>query len=828
MRADIQNKLLPRGATVQIVGGTYLLRETLKFSAQDSGTPIAPIVYATPRGQRALFSGGQVVNNWKNVGGRWETVLPRRARRQMEFRSIVAQPKALESSALAQSRLQFHRTQRRAIAQNREQGHDRFGFKTGDVSADWHNLDDVDFLMMQVWTMARMKAQSIDTQKREVTFSGQTRTMESYGAFPKGNRYIAENVREALSPGEWYLDRKSGVLTYWPLTGETPQNSQFIAPRLESSVEFQGTNQQPISDITLRGLSFEHSNWTTPAVGNANIQAEVDVAAAIQATSAQRIKLENCDITHIGHYAVSFGRACHDNQLLNCRMEDLGAGGVKIGETAFSDDLQVLADKIQVQNCLIAHFGRLHPAAVGVWIGHSPNNIIDHNTIIDGYYTGISPGWSWGYGNSATHHNTITNNRIAQIGQGVLSDMGGIYTLGVSPGTVLRGNVIHDVSSFDYGGWGIYFDEGTTGIVAENNVVYRTKSAGFHQHYGRDNLVKNNIFIEGHEAQLMRSREEDHLSFKIQNNIITFNDRPLLGSNWKGTRDNFQLDSNLYWNKGAEPLSFAGKTLAQWQDSGQDKTSIVADPLFVDAAHDNYNLRPNSPALKIGFVPFDWSNAGAHDANGKLLTLNSVPQMARAFPAPPPPQPYVENFESGEIGAKASFVTNEENKTATARLSIEQFSPFETSHQSLKFTDEAGQKQSYNPHVYAAPKLGGALIGQFDIRPDQNAQISHEWRDNKNPYHTGPALYIQPDGALQANGKTLMTLNTKTWYRCEIRYTTGTDKWSLQVLAPDGTRQNFDNLTCDANLKSLDWWGFVSNGTVPATWYLDNARVGMP
>ncbi len=488
---------------------------------------------------------------------------------------------------------------------------------------------------------------------------------------------------------------------------------------------------------------------------------------------------------------------------------------------------RVLADKTLVRNCLIAHFGRLHPAAVGVWIGHSPNNTIDHNTIIDGYYTGISPGWSWGYGKSGAYHNTLTNNHIAQIGQGVLSDMGGIYTLGVSPETVLRGNVIHDVNSFDYGGWGIYFDEGTTGVIAENNLVYRTKSAGFHQHYGRDNLVKNNIFIDGHEAQLMRSREEDHLSFKIQNNVIVFYDRPLLGSNWNGTRDNFQLDSNLYWNTGAEPLSFAGKTLAQWQESGQDKTSVVADPLFVDAAHDNFNLRPNSPALKIGFVPFNWSNAGAHDANGKLLTLNSVPQTARAFPPPPPPQPYAEDFESGEIGAKSSFVTNEENETATARLSTEQFSPFETSRQSLKFTDEAGQKFTYSPHVYAAPKLSGALVGRFDIRPDQNAQISHEWRDNKNPYHTGPALYIQNDGALQVGGKTLMTLKAKTWYRCEIRYTTGTDKWSLQVLAPDGTRQNFDNLTCDANLKSLDWWGFVSNGTVASTWFLDNARVGL-
>ena len=162
----------------------------------------------------------------------------------------------------------------------------------------------------------------------------------------------------------------------------------------------------------------------------------------------------------------------------------------------------------------------------------------------------------------------------------MLSDMGGNYNLGVQPGTIIRNNLFHDIDSHGYGGWGIYTDEGSSYITIENNLVHHTKSGGFHQHYGRENIVRNNIFAFARIGQIIRSRMEDHLSFTFTNNIVYWSEGPLLGSNWSD--DKYALDYNCYYNTTGEPVMFKDWTFDEWKARGQDTHSIIADPLFAD------------------------------------------------------------------------------------------------------------------------------------------------------------------------------------------------------------------------------------------------------
>jgi len=614
--------------------GTYFLKEPLTFLPENSGTAEAPVVYGAYADEKPVISSGVLLRGWeRDAAGRYRLQIPEVQSGEWTFSQLFVNGERRYRPRLPKEGYFAIEAEVPSTPAAQGKGFDRFQFKEGDLRSDWKNLDDVEVLCFHSWAMSRMRIASIDESKRIVTFTAPTCSTSGWAGLLKGRLYLVENVADALEkPGEWYLERKTGLLTYIPLPGEEFEKASVIAPRLERSVELKGdvSGGRWVQHIAFRGLSFSHTNWNVPAEGYSFSQAEAILAGAITAEGARYCALKRCAISHIGTYAVEWGAGCKHNRVEDCELTDLGAGGVKIGRMRMAQDEEAVASNNAVVNNLIAHGGRMHPAAVGVWIGHSRYNRIEHNDICDLYYTGVSVGWSWGYGRSLSHHNTIAYNHIYQIGQGVLSDMGGIYTLGVSPGTVLRYNHIHDVECYDYGGWGIYFDEGSTDILAENNLVYRAETGGFHQHYGKENRVINNIFALARTGQIIRSRAEEHLSFTFQRNIVYWREGPLLGSNWSG--DRYALDYNLYWNAKGEPVRFGEMPLEEWQKKGQDSHSLIADPLFVNPEKDDFRLSPGSPAMKVGFQPFDTRQIGrTGPAKGEML-----PRVPAAYPPTPP------------------------------------------------------------------------------------------------------------------------------------------------------------------------------------------------
>jgi parallel beta-helix repeat protein len=431
-------------------------------------------------------------------------------------------------------------------------------------------------------------------------------------------RYYVENAPDTLdSRGEWYLDRSTNVLSYWPLAGENMQSTEVIAPALVHLVRLQGKPEQHqfVRNVTFRGLLFEHADWSMDLEGYADTQAAMPAPAAIEGIGALDTAIEKCTVTHAGGYAIFFGRGSKRSKLLASELFDLGGGGIKLGEPQqFPDDEEQNYENVVADNH-IHDLGLVYAPGIGIWILQSGRNKIVHNHIHDLFYTAISVGWTWGYGENQSKGNSIEYNHIHDVGKEMLSDMGGIYTLGVQPGTAIRNNLIHDISSFTYGGWGIYPDEGSSEMLIENNIVYNCKSAGFHQHYGRENIVRNNIWAFNRENQLMRTRAESHISFTFERNIVYFDQGRLLGSNWNG--DRYLMKNNIYFDTRGRNISFAGQSFEDWKRTGRDAGSIIADPLFVNASNFNFSLEAKSPALRMGFQPIDIASVGTRMPAGQ-------------------------------------------------------------------------------------------------------------------------------------------------------------------------------------------------------------------
>jgi hypothetical protein len=631
------------GGPVRVIirGGIYSLDEPLVFGPDDSGTEDRPITYMAQPGEKVVISGGQVITGWKQAADEplWTTTVPGVKEGDWYPRSVFVAGRRCRPARTPNDGEEYKPVGPLEPLKDREAArrdpNTRLGFIYRENNLQpWSNLDDAVIVYYHSWTTSRHGIKQLDTEKKKVHFTN--RSAWPIGWWTNKERYYVENVREALdAPGEFYLDRNTGLLTYYPRPGEDMTKAEVVLPRLDVLVRLQGNPQkgETVEHIRFEDLAFQYTDWQLNRDQTMDGQAAAFLPdATFYATMARHCALVRCEIAHTGGYGLWFAGGSKDCLVEQSEIHDLGGGGVRLGETGLPEDPEQQAERNSVLNCFIHSGSRVFHAGIGVWIGRSSYNRLLHNEIRDFYYSGVSVGWSWGYAPSTAHHNDISYNHIHHLGYGQLSDLGGIYCLGLSPGTQLTNNLIHDVSCVIYGGWGLYTDEGSTDILMEDNIVYRVQDGAFHQHYGRDNMVRNNVLAFSADlGQIRRSREEEHNSFTVERNIIYATPAQPLGGNW--SNGNYKLDHNLYFRPEGD-LQFPGKlSFHDWQAKGNDQHSIVANPQFVDVANFNFDVLPDSPAFKLGFRQIDTSKIGLTGPDTWRALPKTVPLAKLLLPS---------------------------------------------------------------------------------------------------------------------------------------------------------------------------------------------------
>lgn len=626
---------LPAGndtVTVWIAPGEYRMTESLVLDGNDT----RPVVFRSRGGEKPVFRGGVPIGGWQPwERGIWRTRVPE----TLYFEQLYVNDRRAVRARTPNNGWFYVKESRETVLDKNGPRVPLYAVQCLSVSPGElsplkklsnEELRQATALFYHKWDVTRKSIDHAVPDSGYFFVSGEG--MKPWNPITGGSRYVLDNYLGALDvPGEWYL-APDGWLYYMPREDEEMGAAVCWAPTVSRLVIIEGTPQRPVTGKEFRNIAFRTAAYTMPAKGNEPMQAAAAIPAAIEADFAQGIVFSDCEIAQTGGYAFWLRRECFHNRIERCLIEDLGAGGVKIGETEIRDDGRPVTARNVLNNSIIRHGGYLFPCAVGVAIFQAADNRVTHNEIADLRYSGVSVGWKWGYNDqkswitrmaedgtmqfaevltsSPAVGNTVAFNHVHHIGWAELSDMGAIYTLGESPGTVVSNNVIHDIYSYDYGGWGLYTDEGSTGVVMENNLVYRCKSGGFHQHYGKENAIRNNIFALAYQNQLQFTRVEPHRSFTFERNIVLSDRGMLLAGAWREA--DIAMDNNDYWDLRADTaLRFCGLPFREWRRI-KDTHSIVADPMFRDPAAGDFTFRSLKTARRIGFVPFDYTRAGVY------------------------------------------------------------------------------------------------------------------------------------------------------------------------------------------------------------------------
>jgi hypothetical protein len=606
------------GVTVEVAAGNYSLDKPLELTAADSGTPECPITYRAQPGAEVRLLGGRELPHLTPV--RDADVL-RRLDRNARGHVLQADLKAsgigdfgkqdwnVGRSGAGLELFYGNRPMTMArwpnegfapivdvagpIEKNRR-GQDvcREGLIVyeGDRPTRWRNEPDgwVHGYWFHDWSDQRHPIASIDPARHVLAVKP---PYHAYG-YCKDRWFYAFNLLSELDrPGEWYLDRKAGLLYFWPPDGAGGLAAGHPTVSLIDTL----IAMRDVAHVTIRGFTLEACRGT---------------AVTIDQGTADRVA--GCVIRNTGAWAVRIGRSKQCG-VLGCDITDTGLGGVSLEG---GDRKTLTPAGLYAENNHIYHYSRwtrMYQAGIAC---QGVGNRVAHNLIHDAPHEAI------GYGGN---DHVIEFNEIHSVCY-ESNDAGAIYSgrNWSHRGTVIRNNYMHHVNGFRGKGCvGVYFDDILSGQSIVGNVFYKVTRAAFIGG-GRDNVVENNIFVDCRPAVHIDARG---MGLKYDYGATThqplrLKEMPYQQSPWKEHYP--ELVGMLEDEPGKPKNNRVVRNICvggRWDDVSKlarpltilEANFLEGDPLFVNAEKQDFRLRPESPAWQIGFKPIPVEKIGLHN-----------------------------------------------------------------------------------------------------------------------------------------------------------------------------------------------------------------------
>ena len=491
--------------TIHLQAGTYYLYEPLRLRPQDSGLTI--------EGKDAVISGGMKITGWKRQGKLLVADVPDFNGRPVDFRQLwVNGQKAVRARDVSD----FEQM-------NRIRTYDK---KNHILWVPRKAVEKIlkapyaEMVLHEMWCTSNLRIKSITPQgdSAAVRFHQPEARLQFEHPWPSPmtpdtkhpSPFYLTNAKELLDePGEWYHDIREHKVYYMPRAGETIREA--IVPVLETLVEFIGTAEHPVRNITMKGIRFSHTTWMRPSEkGHVPLQAgmylmeayklrpQIDrpnnhkldnqgwlgrADAAVELRYTEDCNFDGCRFEHLGGSGLDYVIACRRGTTTNCTFTDIAMNGYVCG--SFSPeglethlpyqptDFREVCTGQTVEQSEFYDISNEDWGCVAICAGYVSGITIDHNTIHDVSYTGISLGWGWNRDLVCMKDNKVHANLIYNYANHMY-DCAGIYTLGNQPGTLISENVVCDIATPSYvhdpNHWFyLYTDEGSSNITMRDN-----------------------------------------------------------------------------------------------------------------------------------------------------------------------------------------------------------------------------------------------------------------------------------------------------------------------------------------------------------------------
>ena len=620
-------------------GGTYYLPAPLVFTAEDSGTKKAPVVFQSYKNEKPVISGGVRLDhlNWQPFTNEiFQAQVPADLQTEEIFvngeRQILARypnfdPKAQYFDGFAADAISEQRAARWA-----------------DPSGGYYHA-----MHPALWGDFTWRITGKDTNG-EVQLEGGWQN--NRGAAAHWQLRFVENIFEELdAPGEWFLNSKTHTLYFYPPVGLDLKKAVVEATRLRTLVEFRGDETQPVKWITMRGLTFRQAARTVMDTREPLVRTDWAIyrGGAIFFNGAEDCALEDSFIDQVGGNAVFVNNYNRRVAIRGTQIAKAGASGIcfvgdtqaarsplfnyyqthkleEIDRTPGPKNDNYPADCL-VDDCLIHLTGRVEKQTAGVEIDLAQNITVRHCSIYDLPRAGINIGdgcWgghviefcdifdtvketgdhgsfnSWGRDRFWRPNIDEVNAWVKQAPDLPLLDV-------VKP-IVLANNRWR----CDHG-WDIDLDDGSSNYIITNNLCLR---GGIKNREGFRRIVKNNVMVEnGYHPHVWY----DECGDIFRHNIVWTEYRP---ANMHRPPWGADMDFNLVQDSSA---TMSAPATQLQQQSGRDEHSIVADAQFIDPAHGDYRVKDGSPALALGFANFPMDQFGVQKP--ELKAIARTPQL---------------------------------------------------------------------------------------------------------------------------------------------------------------------------------------------------------